>query len=109
LAEFEGSIETAEGNVADDTKRALALVLPGNRAMPNIVLNRATCRRAINLVCLYRLVDILHVLHGPKVRQGENPHYNRLSIAIPMAQARVSQKITYKCAFIHSVTGLAHD
>jgi len=90
LAEFKGSVETAKGNVANNTKRALALVVPGDSTMPNIVLNRSICRQAIDLVCLYRLVD---VLNGQKVTQGDNPRYNWLSIPIPTPQARVSAKI----------------
>ena len=82
-------METMEGNAADDAKNALVLVT-GDQSMPRtLTLNRPTCRKVIELLSLYRLVDILYALHGQKISAGINPRYSRLPLG---SMERVSYK-----------------
>ncbi len=88
LTKFEVSVETTKGHDADDTKTALGLV-EGQGDMPKIILNRPTSKRVVELLSLYRLVDILHALRGHGALAGSNPRYSRLPLATPKEE-RVS-------------------
>jgi hypothetical protein len=91
VTEFEEKIGTRVGDDVDVMKTALAFVEGGVTMPKDIILNRPTSRRVIDVLCLYRLVDVLHALHGRIAFEG-NPRYSKLQIPEPNDK-RVSIKL----------------
>lgn len=72
---------------AGDAKRALAIATSTELPM-KVVLNRPTAEKTVNILALYRLVNVLHALNGRKVL-GSNPRYARI-VRNPSVGSRVS-------------------
>jgi len=80
LAEFEAGIEDPLDAAATDYYHALVVMDKGdNSKMPvTMKLDRTMKSKVFQLISLYKLVDMLHIVGQQAVVSGRNPKYSRM-------------------------------
>ena len=78
LAEFEAGIEDPLDAAATDYYHALVVIDKGdNSKMPvTMKLDRTMKSKVFQLISLYKLVNVLHVVGWQAVASGRNPKYS---------------------------------